>query len=205
MLRSSGISRAQAAAQRVAPLLAGEWYGTPCWSAVSSTPVVANTMYATPWLPTEDMLIDRIGLRIATGAAGDAKVGLYSMGADKLPAAVLAENTADLTTAATAFLTGTIAATQVRVGVPVFIVAAFSGTPTPMTFNGQTVQSGGFVAALGAPNGSENVWLNNGFMSRYTRALTYVSGSAFFPATFGAATIGTGNPGGMVFSVRKAV
>jgi len=156
-------------------------------------------------MPPEDMSIDRLELRINAPATGDVKVGAYSMGADKMPANLLAENTADLSTAVGGFLVGAISPTPVRLGVPIFLVACYSGTPQPTTFNGLAVQSGGFAVVLGSPAGESTVWTGGTLFSRYTRALTYVVGSSFFPATFGPAALGRSAPGGTVFAVRKAV
>jgi hypothetical protein len=195
----SGITRAQAAAFSQAPVAAQEWMAPPNINGAPGA-VTANLLYAAPWIAGQTCLVDQIATRVTTGAAGNVKLGLYSA-AGNLPGSLLAENTADLTTASAAVVIGTIAATQVVAGQQYWITACFSGAPTMFCYNTAAYGGGYFWATGSLRNLPDPLLLGGAFF--LNRALTYVSGpTPFFPATFGAPTVtGLVCP---LFAVRRA-
>lgn len=198
--RRFGLNASQVAAFETAPLLPGNWHFTrSTTNAVNA--VVANTIYATPWIAIENCSLDQISIRVATGAAGNCKVGVALNGAN-VPAAIVRENSADLDTTSAATLVGTITPLPVIAGQTYWILAAFSGIPSIISFSSAVGQSGGFFNVVGAGNSTDAMTAGN--RSRYSAALTYSAGGAFFPATFPAGSYGSGTPGSPVFAMRKA-
>ena len=187
-----------------APMLSQRWTGPRCFSSVNAV-VAANTLYACPFIPLETFTCDQLAIRVATGAAGSAKIGIYTSLATLLPDALVAENTADLDTTSTSTLQGAFTSNPtLTVGALYYLATCYSVTPTMACWAHGVVQNGGFPWLIGAASASS--WLVTGNAPvRITRtaALTYVAGSAFFPASFGAATEGAGTPGSPLVAVRK--
>lgn len=205
MLRGSGLTTSQAGAFLQAPMTSGRWTGPRVFSTANAA-VAANTLYAIPFIPADTFTADQIGLRVATGAAGSAKAGIYTaLTATNLPDALVAECSTDMDTTATANVqAGFSANPMLTAGRLYWLAACFSVTPTIVCVNHAIAQNGGFVWVVGAP--SIGAILANGVApSRVTRdaALAYVGATAFFPASFGACTEGSGSPGSPVVAIRK--
>lgn len=203
-----GLTRAQVGAFTMAPLLSGQKFGTRATSN-STVVVVADTLYATPWIAPETCSLSTVEFRVNTGAAGNAKVGIYAAGApgvSNLPAEKLGENTADLSTASPANLVGTLSSpVAVVAGRLYWLAACFSAAPSIQGFNTALAQAGGWLWPIGVPAG-DNGWVTASVsMSRYTVALAYVAGPVpFLPATFGAGSFGGGAPSSPIFQMVKA-
>jgi hypothetical protein len=193
-----GLTGAQVAAFRQVPVGVGEWLGTPCATA-NNAAVIADTLYVTPWIAPQSCNLDRIQTRVTSGAAGNAKMGIYDA-AGNLPGSLLAESTADLSTAATGFLIGTIPATPVVAGRLYWIGQCHSGIPQMQCFNAGTTQGSGYFWPVGSLRNSGDLWTSGGGVY-VSRALTYVAGAPFFPSTFGAPVLTTAN--GIIFAMRR--
>ncbi len=205
LYRIRGVSRAQVGALLSAPPLVGESTGTRCFSSANSA-VAADNLYATPWISPFSGTVDQISVYVGTGAVGNCKVGLYAAGSDNMPAALLGECTADLSTAGSgAAITGTLAANApVTAGGLYWPVAVYSGTPTMVCFNQAALQCGGMIWPLGLA--TTNSWfIASSSPTRFFRALTYVAGpTAFLPATFGAVSTAGGAPASQLIRLRRA-
>jgi len=201
----SGVIGVGGGAFGVAPVISQRWVGPRCFSFANSA-VAADTLYAHPFIPSETFTCDQAAIRVTTGSAGSAKIGIYT--SDDLtgvPDVLVAEVNADLDTTSTATLAAGFDVSPVLTrGRLYFLATCFSATPSPVCWNHAIAQNGGYVWINSAPNAS--AWLSNGNIpSRVTRtaALTYVASSAFFPATFGASTEGSGSPGAPIVALRK--
>jgi len=204
MLRGAGVSVAQAGALLQAPMPSQRWTGPRCFSSANAV-VAADTLYACPFIPSETFTCDSLGARIATGVAGNAKFGIYSALATLLPDALLAEVSADSDTTSTATVTATFASNPtLNAGQLYYLASCFSAAPTVACWNHAIAQNGGFTWLIGASLPGTIV-VNGGPPSRITRtaALPYVAATQFFPASFGAATEGSGTPGSPLLAVRK--
>ncbi len=202
----AGLSSARAGAFTMAPLLSGQRFGTRAVARTTAA-ITANRLYATPFIAPESCGISSSGLRVAAGAAGLCKVGLYANDpATNRPGALLGENTADLDTTSIASIFGTFTpAVSVAGGALIWAVAVFNATPTIGLFDGVSgAQSGGLFWPVGTNNAGS--WLAGGVTASFyrTTTLTYVSGpTPFFPATFGACTDAATN-GSPYFEFVKA-
>jgi len=202
---NSGVSFGQASSLLQAPLPSQRWTGPRCFSATNAA-VAANTLYACPFIPLETFTCDQLGIRVATGAAGSAKLGIYTaLTTTLMPDALVAEVSADIDTTSIATPTVGFAANPTfTVGKLYYLASCYSVTPTMVCWNHTVAQNGGFLWPIGSA--IPGPWLvSGGTPARITRtaALTYVAGSAFFPASFGAATEGAGTPGSPLVAIRK--
>lgn len=197
---TGSVSRSQAGQFIQAPIASQEWFGTPLYFSALSA-VSSNVLYTTPWIAPETCVIDQIAIRVSTGAAGNAKFGLYNASGN-LPSSLGSENTADLSTAGSGIVAGALAA-------PVSVIAGnlywpsvvFSGTPTCVCYNNTGIQVGGYHYPVGSLRNTANSWFVGGsfFVSQ---TLTYVPGpTPFFPASFGTPSIT--NPIALAFALRK--
>jgi hypothetical protein len=205
MLKGAGLPVNLVGSPAMAPAVAGQVFGTPCFQYSYDT-LAANTLYATPFIPEFTTAIDQLSFYVATGVAGNAKIGLARAGSDNLPGVIFAENTTDLTPLTSSNITtGTFATNPVLTkGVLHYVLFCTSGTPGIACYTGTGPQNGGINWIVPVASNVGGWFFSTGGPSRFTRALTYVSSSQFFPGTFGACTIGNGAPGSPVFSMRAA-
>lgn len=71
------------------PMQAGRYYSNPFILTVSSATLTANRLYATGIYIGNSTTITKIGIEQATGAAGNARLGIYNMGTDGLPSSLV--------------------------------------------------------------------------------------------------------------------
>jgi len=75
-------------------------------STAASQTLSANTVYYTPWRCPQSVTIDRIAIEISTGAAGNARIGIYNSLSSDYPGTLLLDaGTVDTTAAAVKELT----------------------------------------------------------------------------------------------------
>jgi hypothetical protein len=201
--------RAPARAPLTLPLPGNGWFhDRPVASASQSHPI--DTLIASPWMPTETCRVDQVAFRITGGAAGFARLGFYAAdrAAGWLPGDRLLDVVTDIDTTAsnqTVLLTLPAPLTLVR-GRLVWRAIVFSGGPTTTSWPINVAGGGGYWTPLGAQSATQGVGNTAGLTgARFVRdaALTYVIGSAFLPASFGAGTSQNGQ-GAPLFSMRKA-
>jgi hypothetical protein len=198
-----GVTLGQAGRLQQATLPSQRWTGSRCFS-VANAAIAANTLYASPFIPIETFTCDQLAVRIATGAAGNAKIGIYTSLASLLPDALVVEANADIDTTSIASATvGLTSNPTLNAGQLYWLATCFSATPTMVCWNHGALQGGGFSWLVGSS--AAGGFLTTGGPMRVTRdaALVYVAASAFFPASFGAATEGAGTPGAPLVTVRK--
>lgn len=199
-----GISISQAGTLQQAILPSQRWTGQRVFSVANSV-IASNTLYAGPFIPTANMTVDQMAIRVATGLAGSGKLGIYSALTTLLPDALLGEITTDLDTTSIATVTGGFAVNPtLRAGTLYWLASCFSAAPTIFCWNHAVAQNGGFIWPVGSPTAAG--WFANGnATSRVTRnaPLVYVPATQFFPASFGAATEGIGTPGAPVIALRN--
>lgn len=181
----------------------GAYYGPEVNATVGATAVAPNTLYAHPIVIRSPVTPDRLAMRINTGAAGLAKMGIYSHDAAAVaPAALVAECAADVdTTAGAASVEAGFAANPTLAPGVYWMASVFSAAPSPFTVsNGQT----SMVWLFGA-NAFQTIATSGGnAYSRATVPLAYVSGQPFLPAAFGTPTFAIGLPGAPLVGFRAA-
>lgn len=70
-------------------LRTGEYHALVNAYYVSSVAVVADTLYAYPYVVVRTMTIDRIAIYVATGVSGKARLGIYNTGTNLYPGTLL--------------------------------------------------------------------------------------------------------------------
>lgn len=170
-----------------APYISGQRYGGRDYRARADYAVTANVLFAMPFNVFQTITIDRLGLYVVTGAAGNAKFGIARDGGG-LPVSTFAEGNQDVSTAASGVeIESTFATNPVLTPGQWWYLVCFSGTPTVIT-PGASVGGGGVFADIGASLGGAIVGAGDAQIRR-TAALSYVAGpTPFFPATIGAVT-----------------
>lgn len=75
----------------VVPWKTGRYYDTSqLWAGTfGNVAAVANRFYATPVFVPNDVTVDRIGVYVTATAAGNARLGIYAMGTDGWPGALI--------------------------------------------------------------------------------------------------------------------
>ncbi|MBK1656945.1 hypothetical protein [Paracraurococcus ruber] len=191
----------------------GKWLVPPV-SAIATAAVAANTLYLSPLPVWEAMTLDRLGLRVSTGVAGNCKLGAYRWDATNQQFALVAgSETGVVLTNTAAVIVGTpgtsIVLTQPTL---LWIASTFDATPTVTTWSAAAANGGGFQTFIaqdetaGAPNAS--VLTTNGGFARLARtaALTWSGGAVTLPATIAATdlTRAATSPGSPIGIARRA-
>ena len=83
------------------PMQAGRYYSNPFILTISQATRTANILYATPIYIGNTTTITKIGIEQSTGAAGNARLGIYNNGTDGLPSSLVLD-AGTVTTTATA-------------------------------------------------------------------------------------------------------
>ncbi len=165
----------------------GRWYG-PGFTATNDIAVVANNLYALPIVIHEGTkltpaLFQALGVYVATGASGNVKMALYDT-QNGVPTNLIVETSADVSTAAAGDAQCALPANISLAPGVYWPASCFSGTPTIRSIGADTAmgQILGSSSVIGTMSPTSNTRGVNG------GALTYVTGSPFFPATFPAFT-----------------
>ncbi len=159
----------------------GRIYGAAIAGGTSSMSVALNTLYAVPFLCEERRTFDRIGIRVAGTAAGNARLGIYNSGADGLPSSLLLDSGQLATSTINTDVTATISQ-ELQAQTLYWLAAVFSSTPTVGADN--VYEAAGLGAAdFGASNRSTVL----------TRTFTF----AALPNPFGTPTFATVQPVGV--------
>jgi hypothetical protein len=163
------------------PWITGNYYdGTTFFGGNMSTQAqVANLLIAVPIIPVslgrkygDAVSVDRIGIEVTTaGAAGKkARLGMYTMGADGKPGALLVD-AGEVAIDAIAGVEKTISQT-LRCGDIYFRVYISDGTPTVRTENAGGVKVGSSTLASAST------------FYAWTSSLTYTAGTTTLPDPF---------------------
>lgn len=189
----------------------GAW-GSPMASSIATTTAtVADTLFLSPFHFFEgEFSVSEIGVRVATGAAGNMKGGIYSYSSASDQFTLLSETAADLSTASPGFF-GAALTSNVSVPSPrlLWIATVFSGLPTMSQWSPTGAHAGGLTNWIAIPNPpTTSISAPASGLARVARttALTYVAGSAFLPATiaYSDLTISATAPGSPICYLRRA-
>jgi hypothetical protein len=138
--------------------------------STSTFAISANTLYCVPlWT---DVLIDAMMLAVTTGAAGEARMGLYDCDENGNPSTLI-EASATLDTTSIATVAGALAAPRRLTG-PVWMVMVANATPTVASCAG--------AAQTGVRNLGSSSMLGSGTPYAFSVPFTYAALPASFPA-----------------------
>jgi len=161
------------------PPRSGNWFGE--FTSWSQGALAANTLRYVPLICSQPTVLDRVSMFVGTGTAGGLiKVGLYAPhSTTRLPNARLAECAADLDASTSGRKDGTFGSNPTApAGLSWICIAANNSSITS-----HLVESG-FLPSFCLQN-SIDIGIANSAISTISigENLTYVSGSAFLPAT----------------------
>jgi hypothetical protein len=155
------------------------WYSSPSTgTALTATAIVANTLYAMPFVVPKSITLDRISIRVTSLSSGNARLGIYADGGNIYPGSLVLD-AGIVSTGSTGVKTITIS--QALTPGMYWLVLVGSSTPTIRCF-----AIAGMIPMLGLDNG-----MGTAPGLYYSVAFSYAALPASYP---GSATIGTATP-----------
>lgn len=151
----------------------------------------AGRLYVVPFRFERAVTISSLGGQCTGALAGNAKFGVYADNGSIAPGAKIVEGNQDVSTAATGYLSTTLAAnTLIPAGIN-WLAICLSAATTWASARGDNFAAYPPIIAIEGSSSGANLF--TGWYSRYV-ALAYVAGpTPFMPASFGASTFNAGD------------